>query len=38
MVSRVFWEILVRTGLTGLPNRSDWFPLPVERLSPTEAV
>jgi hypothetical protein len=24
-----FWEFLDRTGLTGLPNRSDRFPLPV---------
>jgi hypothetical protein len=38
LVSRVFWEVLDRTGLTGLPNRSDRFPLPVERLSPTKAV
>jgi hypothetical protein len=38
LVSRVFWEVLDRTVLTGLPNRSDRFPLPVERLSPTEAV
>jgi hypothetical protein len=26
---RVFGEFLDRTGLTGLPNRSDRFPLPV---------
>jgi hypothetical protein len=33
-----FWGVLDRTGLTGLLNRSDRFPLPIERLSPTEAV
>jgi hypothetical protein len=33
-----FWGVLDRTGLTSLLNRSDRFPLPVERLSPTEAV
>jgi hypothetical protein len=33
-----FWGVLDRTGLTGLLNRSDRFPLTVERLSPTEAV
>jgi hypothetical protein len=26
---KVFWEFLDRTGLTGLPNWSDRFPLPV---------
>jgi hypothetical protein len=25
----VFWEFLDKVGLTGLPNRSDWFPLPA---------
>jgi hypothetical protein len=35
---RCFGEFLDKTGLTGFPNRSDQFPLPVERLSPTEAV
>jgi hypothetical protein len=33
-----FWGVLDRTGLTGLLNRSDRFLLPIERLSPTEAV
>jgi hypothetical protein len=33
-----FWGVLDRTDLTGLLNRSDWFPLPSERLSPTEVV
>jgi hypothetical protein len=33
-----FWGVPDRTVLTGLLNRCDWFPLPVERLSPTEAV
>jgi hypothetical protein len=32
---RFFGEFLDKTGLTGLLNRSDQFPLPV---SPTEAV
>jgi hypothetical protein len=26
---RVFGEFLDKTGLTSLPNRSDWFPLPA---------
>jgi hypothetical protein len=38
LVSEGFWGFLDKTGLTGLPNRSDRFPVPVERLSPTEAV
>jgi hypothetical protein len=33
-----FLGVLDRTGLTGLLNRSDWFPLPGERLSHTEVV
>jgi hypothetical protein len=32
------WGVLDRIGLTGLLNWSDRFPLPGERLSPTEAV
>jgi hypothetical protein len=28
-LGRVFGELLDRTDLTGLPNRSDRFPLPV---------
>jgi hypothetical protein len=35
---RCFGEFLDKTGLNGLPNRFDQFPLVVERLSPTEAV
>jgi hypothetical protein len=35
---RCFGEVLDRTGLTGLPNRSDRFPVPVERLSPSKVV
>jgi hypothetical protein len=37
-VSEGFGGLLDRTGLTGLLNRSDRFPLPVESLSPTKAV
>jgi hypothetical protein len=29
LVSGSFGEFLDKTGLTGLPNRSDRFPLPV---------
>jgi hypothetical protein len=32
------WGVLDRIGLTGLLNWSDRFPLPGERLSPTEVV
>jgi hypothetical protein len=28
-LEKVFGEFLDRTGLTGFPNRSDRFPLPV---------
>jgi hypothetical protein len=47
-VLEVFWgcfesrrclgDFLDKTGLTVLPNLPDRFSLPVERLSPTEAV
>jgi hypothetical protein len=35
---RCFGDFLDKTGLTGLPNQPDRFPLLVEMLSPTEAV
>jgi hypothetical protein len=35
---RGFRGVLDRTGLTSLPIRFDLFLLPIERLSPTEAV
>jgi hypothetical protein len=37
LVSMVFGGVLDKTGLTSLPNRSDRFPLPVERLSTRES-
>jgi hypothetical protein len=38
LVSKVFWEFLDKTGLTGFPNRPDRFPMSVERLNPRESV
>jgi hypothetical protein len=38
LVSKVFGGgVLDKTGLTSLPNRSDRFPPPVERLSTRES-
>jgi hypothetical protein len=37
-LSEGFLGVLDRTGLTGLLNWSDRFPLPAERLSPIEVV
>jgi hypothetical protein len=31
--SVIFWGFLDETGLTGLPNQRDWFPLVSEELS-----
>jgi hypothetical protein len=37
-VLEMFCGVSGQTGLTGLPYRSDRFPLLIERLSPTKAV